>query len=200
MALFLSLYSGVVVYFTTVSGSETLVSNGGMINEWWIGKDVEESGLGLFRCIIPSFVCRNEEKPRNLCQGGQCRRLDSLADLISSLGLVGHDCHTPLMWSLCLLLFIISLFAFIFPSVFLFTCRMFVLTAMVLCHFYYPILYVLFHPCIETITAVSDIGIRMIFFLILQFFIRLRISLKLIEVRKTHLLFIWISIRSEAMK
>lgn len=38
------------------------------------------------------------------------------------------------------------------------------------------------------------------FFLILQFFIRLRISMKLIEVRKTHLLFIWINIRSEAMK
>ena len=147
----MSLYPGVLVYFTTLSGSETVVSNGRMINEWWIGKDVEESGLGLFRCIIPSFVCTDEEKPRNLCQGGQCRRLDSLADLISSLGLVGHDCHTPLMWSLFLLLFFISLFAFIFPSV--------CVHLPDVCSYSS----VLFHPCIETITAVSDIGIRMIF-------------------------------------
>lgn len=77
---------------------------------------------------------------------------------------------------------------------------MFVLTQMALCHFYYPILYVLFHPWMESITAESDWGTCLISSHYLVFFIRLHISLKLIEVWKSHLLFIWINICSEAMK
>jgi hypothetical protein len=46
-----------VVYLTTpFSGSDYVASNEGVINEWWIGNDGEESGCGLHLTYYP-IIC-----------------------------------------------------------------------------------------------------------------------------------------------
>ena len=130
-----------------------LVSNGRMINEWWIRKDVKEGGRGLFLCIISSLTWKDGEKPRSLCQGGQCRGLAA-----GRLDFVTSSCqpwltYTTNVRSACAVGFYQPV-CFYLPPLFMFTCRMFVLTQMALCHFCYPILYVLFHPCIESMTTI----------------------------------------------
>jgi hypothetical protein len=35
-----------------------------MISEWWLGKDLEQSGRGLIPGIIPKFAWRNWGKPQ----------------------------------------------------------------------------------------------------------------------------------------
>jgi hypothetical protein len=55
-----------VVYLTTPSGA----SNGTIINKYWIGKDVEGSGSGLFDGTIPAFAWRKRETPQKKTQSG----------------------------------------------------------------------------------------------------------------------------------
>lgn len=47
-----------------VSSADYIVSNGRMINEIRIEKEVERSGIGLFQSIIPDFVQRDWLNPR----------------------------------------------------------------------------------------------------------------------------------------
>jgi hypothetical protein len=49
-----------IFYLITLSGSQTIASNGTMIHEWWIGKDVEGSGRSLFKDIIMAFAWEDE--------------------------------------------------------------------------------------------------------------------------------------------
>jgi hypothetical protein len=45
----------------TVKGSDSMASNGRIISEYRIGKDAEESGTGLLRGTIPTFVWRDRK-------------------------------------------------------------------------------------------------------------------------------------------
>jgi hypothetical protein len=95
--------------------------------------------------------------PRSLCQGVQCRDLAACR-----LDFVTCCCRPWLPYatnvkSTSAVVFFLSACLLLSSPLFVFTCRMFVLTQMVLCHLCYLILYVLFYPWIESITTESDI-------------------------------------------
>jgi hypothetical protein len=154
MVEFLYLYSG-VVYFTTLSLSETVVSNGRMNNEWRIRLDMEEGGRVLFLCIIPSLAWRDGEKPRSLCQGGQCRGLAA-----GRRDFVICSCQPWLPYTTN----VKSTSAVVFyqPVCFYLPLCLCSLAGCLFLHKWFSgtiiitILYVLFHPWIESITTESD--------------------------------------------
>jgi hypothetical protein len=62
------LVSGNGLFSNSISNAESSDLSGRMINEGWIGKDVEGSNHGLFQWIIPAFTGgtgENYEKPQS---------------------------------------------------------------------------------------------------------------------------------------
>jgi hypothetical protein len=54
--------------------SDYIASNGGLINEYWIGKDAEEIGFHLMTGTRPPFVWMDWETMKNISQNSRCPR------------------------------------------------------------------------------------------------------------------------------